>query len=59
MSEKEIKKLIDNLESKITQVQGTLHKHGNRLDDVEGRVEEIDGDKEWTLDFEEGMDEQK
>lgn len=59
MSDEEIKELIATLESKIHQVQGTLLKHGKRLDDVEGRIEGIEDDIERPPDFEEGMDEQK
>ena len=58
MSEEEIKILIDNLGSKITQMQGTLLKHGKRLVDVEDRMEGIEDD-ERTYDFKEGMDDQK
>ena len=44
---------------KRTYYEGTLRKHGKRLDDVEGRIEGIEDDIEGTPDFEEGMDEQK
>lgn len=56
MSKEEIKKLIDNLESKFTQVQGALGKYGKRLDDVEDR---IGVDIEMPPGFEEGIDDQK